>query len=323
MGKNAWIVLSSILFGGSCSDAPVQNEKDTVASVVNTIELTTEQMAGLGIQYGDVQQERMRSIIKVFGKIDLPPQNIISVNFPLGGFLKSTKLIPGMRIKKGEVLAIMEDQSIVQLQQDYLSNTIRLHQAQQEYSRQKNLSAENAGTVKSLQNAESEMKVLSYSVKGLEERLKLIGINVDVLNEQTISGRVEIKSTINGYVSKVFVNTGKYVQPTETLFELIDPEEIHAALTIFEKDLPYIRAGKEVEIRLIDDPAKVYSGDVILVDREVGDDRTATAHCHFDNRPAQLLPGMLVSAEITLENQSARITSPEYTFAGSSISRIS
>lgn len=307
MGKNAWIVLSSILFGGSCSDAPVQNEKDTVASVVNTIELTTEQMAGLGIQYGDVQQERMRSIIKVFGKIDLPPQNIISVNFPLGGFLKSTKLIPGMRIKKGEVLAIMEDQSIVQLQQDYLSNTIRLHQAQQEYSRQKNLSAENAGTVKSLQNAESEMKVLSYSVKGLEERLKLIGINVDVLNEQTISGRVEIKSTINGYVSKVFVNTGKYVQPTETLFELIDPEDIHAALTIFEKDLPYIRAGKEVEIRLIDDPAKVYSGDVILVDREVGDDRTATAHCHFDNRPAQLLPGMLVSAEISLENQSATV----------------
>jgi len=60
----------------------------------------------------------------------------------------------------------------------------------------------------------------------------------------TLQDKLQLTSTINGYVSKVNVNTGKYVQPTETLFELIDPDDIHVALTIFEKDLNNIHKGR-------------------------------------------------------------------------------
>jgi cobalt-zinc-cadmium efflux system membrane fusion protein len=57
----------------------------------------------------------------VNGKIDVPPQNMVSISVPLGGYLKSTKLLEGMHISKGEVIAIMEDQQYIQLQQDYLT----------------------------------------------------------------------------------------------------------------------------------------------------------------------------------------------------------
>jgi len=40
-------------------------------------------------------------VLKVNGLVDVPPQNIVSVSFPLGGYLKHTTLLPGMHVSKG------------------------------------------------------------------------------------------------------------------------------------------------------------------------------------------------------------------------------
>lgn len=287
----------------SCSGTKTAPAAEAAIEESNAINLTQDQLKVLGLQFGDPVKTSMSSIITVQGKIDLPPQNLISVNFPLGGYLKSTKLIPGMHVSKGEVIAIMEDQAIVQLQQDYLSASARLDLAGLELERQKALTEARAGTSRSLQQALAEQKLQAVAVRSLQEKLKLIGIDVNVLNESNISGQVSLRSTINGYVSKVNVNTGKYVQPTETMFELIDPEDIHVALTLFEKDLPYVQKGNQVSIHFMDEPEKPYAAEVILVNKGLDDDRTATAHCHFKVHPKNLLPGMFVEGELAVKNK--------------------
>ena len=35
----------------------------------------------------------------------------------MGGYLRSTRLLPGMHVSRGEVIAVVEDQALVQLQQ--------------------------------------------------------------------------------------------------------------------------------------------------------------------------------------------------------------
>jgi cobalt-zinc-cadmium efflux system membrane fusion protein len=172
-----------------------------------------------------------------------------------------------------------------------------------ELERQKALVEARAGTSRALQQAQAEQKLQAVAVRSLQEKLKLIGIDVNTLNESNISGQVPLRSTINGYVSKVNVNTGKYVQPTETMFELIDPEDIHVALTLFEKDLPYVQKGNQVSIHFMDEPGKPYAAEVILVNKGLDDDRTATAHCHFKVHPKNLLPGMFVEGELSVNNK--------------------
>lgn len=303
------IVLVSLLIG--CSEKKVDQKEPEVVDSLETIALTNEQLQDLQLVFGSAEKKQISSTIQVQGKIDLPPQNIISVNFALGGFLKSTKLIPGMKISKGEIIAVMEDQNIIQLQQDYLLAQSKLALTKGEYERQKSLYDANAGTSKLMQQAESEMKIQSINAKSLSEKLKLIGINVQQLNENNISGQVPIRSTINGYVSKVHVNTGKYVQPAETMFELIDPDDIHVALTLFEKDLPYVQTGDLVKVQFMQEPSKHYDAEVILVNRNVDDDRTAMAHCHFKQRPANLLPGMFVETTISVLNKQAFVLPEE------------
>lgn len=295
----------------SCQTINKTENEESSNEQQDRITLNKEQAQSLALQFGDLSNVVMSNIIRVQGKVDLPPQNLISVNFPMGGYLKQTKLIPGMQVSKGEVIAVIEDQLIVQLQQDYLSTKSRLELASLELERQKSMAEAKAGVARNLQQAEAEYRLQSITVKSLSEKLKLIGIDPTALNESNISGQVQLRSTINGYVSKVHVNTGKYVQPTETMFELIDPGDIHAALTLFEKDLPYVKKGDKVSIHFHDNRSSVYPAEVILVNRDVDDDRTAIAHCHFEKHPHDLLPGMFVEADIKVKNINAKVLPDE------------
>ncbi len=108
-------------------------------------------------------------------------------------------------------------------------------------------------------------------------------------------------------MSKVNVNTGKFVQPTDVLFELINPDDIHAALSIFEKDLGKINIGQRVKMSFVDEPEKEYDGEVILVNRNVDENRTAIAHCHFLSHPKQLLPGMFLNAKIQVKEATVNV----------------
>ncbi len=251
-----------------------------------------------GILTGTITRRKMGITLTVNGVVDVPPQNLVSVSFPPGGYLHSTRLMPGMRVKKGDVIAEMEDPSIVQLQQDYLMARARLTFLELEFNRQQRLNADKVSSDKVFEQVRSDYDGQRAMVSAYAEKLRMIGIRPEDLSPEQISRRVSLRSPINGFVSKVQVNIGKYVQPTDVLFELINPDDIHAALSIFEKDLSKVAIGQKVSISFVDEPEKSYEGEVILVNRNVDEDRVATAHCHFKSQPAQLLPGMFLNARI-------------------------
>ncbi|MBN8858346.1 MAG: efflux RND transporter periplasmic adaptor subunit [Sphingobacteriales bacterium] len=291
----------SMLF--SCH-SPQQTEAPKNEDDPNTITLTEAQIKAAGIQTGAIQRHVLNSELKVNGLVDVPPQNIISVSFPLGGYLKSADLLPGMHVSKGEVIAIMQDQNLIQLQQDYLIARAKLEYLEKDYERQKMLNENKVNADKVFQQASADFTSQKVQVKGYEEKLRLIGINPERLNDKTISRTVPIYSPINGFVSKVNINIGKYVNPSDVLFELINPDDIHAALTVFEKDLGKVKPEQKVMVTFVDDPEKEYECEVILVTKNVDNNRSALVHCHFEKQPRQLLPGMFLNARIMINNAS-------------------
>jgi len=311
----------------ACSSADKAVEIEASASSIkNEVVLTAEQVSKAQIVTGELITQKMNTIVTVNGVVDVPPQNMVSVSFPLGGYLKYTKLLPGMHVSRGEIIAQMEDQSLVQLQQDYLVTKAKLEYLEKEYNRQKELNADKVNSDKTLQQVTADYTSQKIMLKGYAEKLRLINISPERLTEEKISRQVALYSPINGYVSKVNVNTGKFVQPTDVLFELINPDDIHAALSIFEKDLGKVSIGQKVKISFVDEPEKEYQGEVILVNRNVDENRTAIAHCHFLSHPKQLLPGMFLNARIQVkevmvnvlpEGAIVRFENKEYVFTSS------
>jgi cobalt-zinc-cadmium efflux system membrane fusion protein len=308
--KKSFYYIAALLLSASCSsptEKAVEAEKPVDENVVT---LTDAQIKNAVIETGPVQSQNMNAVLKVNGVVDVPPQNIVSVSFPLGGYLKHTTLLPGMPVNKGQVIGIIEDQALVQLQQDYLMALARLHYLQQEYDRQKELSEQQVSAAKTFQQAQADFAAQKVLVKGLAEKLRLININPGTLNENTISRSVSLYSPINGFVSKVNVNIGKFVNATDVLFELINPDDIHAALTVFEKDMPKIKVDQLVKVSFVDEPGREYDCAVILVTRNVDANRSGIIHCHFKTRPKNLLPGMFLNATIHIENVPS-LTVPE------------
>ena len=298
--KNLLIIAAGIisLSQMACSSAPAVKEETPAAADETTVTLTDQQIKNSGIEVGSFTDRTISETIRFSGMVDVPPQNIVSVSFPLGGYLKSTKLLPGMHVSKGESIAIIEDQSLVQLQQDYLMARSKLNLAKLEYERQKSLNETKTASDKIFQQAGAEYENYRVLVMGLGEKLRLININPDKLSGSSISRMVSIPSTINGFVSKVNVNIGKYVQPQDILFELINPTDIHAALTVFEKDLNKVKNGQKVMVSFVDEPEQLYQAEVILITKNVDENRSGVVHCHFEKLPENLKPGMYINASL-------------------------
>lgn len=291
----------------ACSSKNKTEESESTETVETSVSLTDAQLKNAGLEIVQLQQRSVSSVLKLNGRIDVPPQNIVSISVPLGGYLKSTKLLPGMHVKKGEVIAIVEDQQYIQLQQDFLTAKARIGFTEAEYLRQKELNESKASSDKIYQQAEAEFKSQKILISALGEKLKLTGINTNQLTEQNITRSIQLHSPIDGYVSKVNVNIGKYVAPTEVLFELINPTDIHLALTVFEKDVNKLFIGQKLVSYTNSEPENKHHGDIILIGKDLGPDRSTEVHCHFNDYDKTLTPGTYMNAEIEVKNKTAWI----------------
>lgn len=308
MKSNQIFAIAGISLMLACT-ANKKEEQKVVASllkkdsaILNVIRLTAEQLKTANLTIGQVQNRDMHQVLKVNGLIDVPPSNIVSVSIPLGGYLKKTNLIPGMFVKKGALLAVIEDPIYIQLQQDYLTAKSRLAYLDADFIRQRDLNMTKSTSDKIYQLAKSDFESQKYLVKSLQEKLKLIGIDPVQLNETTISRSINFNSPINGYVTKVNVNIGKYVTPTDVLFEIVDPSDLHVRLIVYENDVSNLKIGNEVVFTTNNDLSKKYIAHVAVITPNINEERTTDVHCHLVNENVRLYPGTYVNAEISLNN---------------------
>lgn len=276
----------------------------------NVVVLTAAEMQTAGMEVGLPQKGMTSTFVEVNGLVDVPPQNVVSVSFPMGGYLASSHLLPGMKVRRGQVLAQMKDPALIQLQQDYLIARSRVGFLQKEYERQKLLNATKTTSDKVLEQTQSEYQAQRILMNSLRQKLQLIGLPAASLHEDNIRQSVPLYAPIDGYVSAVHVHTGQYVTPSDVLFELVNPRDLHVALKVFEKDLPYIRVGQPVKVRLVNKPGEEFEAKVSLIGPNLDADRSAVVHCHLLRRAEELLPGMFASARIAVENKEA-LTVPE------------
>ncbi|WP_291402518.1 efflux RND transporter periplasmic adaptor subunit [Daejeonella sp.] len=300
--KNIYLIAFAFLITACGSGTEQETSTEASNSTENVVVLNEKQLNAAKLSFAKLEEKAIGSIITANGSIDVPPQNMISVSVPLGGYLKSTKLLPGLQIRKGDVIAIMEDQQYIQMQQDYLTTKAKLVYSKSEFERQKELNASKASSDKVFQQIQMEYNTLRISLNSLEQKLKMINIKPESITENNISSSIKIFSPINGFVAQVNVNIGKFVNPSDILFELIDPSNIHLNLKIFEKDLNKLSIGQKLIAYSNNDPSKKYEAKINLISRDLSSERIAEVHCHFESADKSLAPGMYMNAEIQLKN---------------------
>jgi cobalt-zinc-cadmium efflux system membrane fusion protein len=104
-------------------------------------------------------------------------------------------------------------------------------------------------------------------------------------------------SPIKGYLKTVNVNIGKYVSPTDILFEVVNSDKLFLELTLFEKDAEKVVPGQKINF-FINNETEEHEAVISQTGKSISDDRTFRVYATISSSCKNLLPGMYVSALI-------------------------
>jgi cobalt-zinc-cadmium efflux system membrane fusion protein len=295
----SFIILSAFIVAlSSCNNDKKSMKVEEVEVIPDSIvELRDDQVKLSGIETGAIEMRSLSGTLKVSGLVAVAPQNLATVSAPLGGFVKSASLMPGSTVTKGQTLAILENQEFIDIQQNYLETKNKLEYAEAEYKRQNELYKNEVSSTKNMQQVTTEYKSLKTQVKALEQKLALVGINPSNLTDDNISRSIPVVSPISGYVKTVNVNIGKFVSPSDVLFEIVNSDNLFLELTLFEKDADKASAGQKIRF-LINNESEQHEAVIYQTGKSISADKTYKVYATVSGNCRNVLPGMYVNAEI-------------------------
>ncbi|MEI6456639.1 MAG: efflux RND transporter periplasmic adaptor subunit [bacterium] len=299
------ITALSLLLIVSCQGKKEQKTEEREVLAENAIELNADQYANAGILLGKVDQQLVSAVLKVNGTVNVTPQNLASVSAPLGGFVKSTSLVQGIAVAKGQNLATIENFTFIEIQQNYLETKAKYQYAETEFRRHSELYKDQVYSEKNVQQTETEYKTLKAQLKGLEQKLIALGIDPETLTEDRITSLLPVVAPIGGYIKSVNINIGKYISPSDVLCEIVNPANVILELVVFEKDVQKVSNGQKVTFSSPNEPGKAWTGVIYQAGKALDNDKTTMVYASIDNPRNTLLSGMYVNGEIQVSNNNA------------------
>lgn len=272
------------------------------------VSLTQAQYDVAAIELGQPTSRVMHTILKVNGVLDVPAQNQVSVSVPVGGYIRQIDLEPGMQVRKGQTLVVLENPEFIQLQQDYLDTKAKLEYADLEFARQQELSRDNVSALKVFQQTRANRQSLQAQQAGLHQRLAMLRINAATLTPDRLTRTITVPSPVSGFVTDVPVNNGRFVNPADVLVQITDLNHPHVRLNIFEKDISQIHRGQTIRFAMGDDTGGsatqlAHTGEIFLIGKSIAADRTIPVLVHPEGNPADYIPGGYVSAQVAINTQ--------------------
>lgn len=233
------------------------------------------------------------------GVITVPPQRQATVTLTMGGSIHSTNLLPGSYVRRGEVIATLENPEFIQLQQTYLESAAQAEYLEKEYNRQKMLSEQEAASQKRFQQSKADYLSMKSRMDAAAAQLKLLQVDVRQLHDQGIEPYLQVKAPLDGYVTNMKVNLGTYLNAGEPICDIINKGETLLELTAYEKDLDYLQVGSSVEFQVNGMGSQTFEATVITIGQEVDDvNRSLQVYARVKDQNSRFRPGMYVSAKI-------------------------
>ena len=269
------------------------------------LELTEIQMKAMDIQLGTIELKNLSNVIKASGQLAVPPQRRADVNVLMGGVIRRIYPLEGQSVKKGQVIAIIENTQLAEIQEEYVTAKNSFSFTAAELKRQQELDEANAGTKKKLQEAQANYNSEKARLGAMEKQLRQLGINPASAESGNINTHMNVTAPISGTVGHISVNTGAFANPGNSLMEIIDNSQIHCDLIVFEKDLFRVKIGQKVRFILANQNNREITGRIYGINKSFEDEgKGIIVHAIIeDANTFGLIPGMYVTALINVGSE--------------------
>jgi membrane fusion protein (multidrug efflux system) len=198
----------------------------------------------------------------------------------------------GMRVQKGQVLALLDDDAA------------------------RNKLAQAVGTLKKTQAAyDKSEKGLALKITPRadydRDMFDLETQKAVVAGAQLDLSYTRIVAPISGVIAKRSIKLGNLVQTNQNLFQIVDMDPLQAVLNVPERDLATLKPGQPVQMKVDALSGRAFTGTIAriapVVDAASG---TFRATCEFRDTSQTLKPGMFGRIEVAYDQRHDALVVP-------------
>ena len=263
------------------------------------VHLSQLKYSSLGFKVDEIPTRPLSGVVEANGQLEVPPQHEATVTAILGANVTSIVVIEGDKVKKGQTLATLAHPNLSQLQTNYVRAYNQMQFLEKEYDRQKKLYEESVGSGKTFQQTQADYLSMKGEVKGYEAQLRQLSLNVEKIQRGDIYQNVPVVSPIDGYIEKVEVQIGQFVDPQKTMFMIVNNDHIHADLMVFEKDVYKVKKGQDIFFTVESVPGATLKAKIYSVGKQFEQNPKAVhVHAEIDKKEDFLIPGMYINGKI-------------------------
>jgi cobalt-zinc-cadmium efflux system membrane fusion protein len=272
------------------------------------IHLTIEQIETMDIKFGDFSQLKVNDYLSATATLGLPPNAYAAVSARAAGFIRNARnYVEGDYVKRGAVIAYLENPEFIEHQRQYLETAAELVFLRQELDRQETLVNNDAGILREVQRLRSQVAAKTANVKGIQQRLQYLGIKTDDLTPDNITQRITLFSPRSGFITSISLHDGMYVEPSTQLMEVIDEQHLHLELDVFERDIAKLEKGQRVTYQIPALGNQRYEAEVHVIGKEFNsENKTVRVHAHLKGDQPKFIRDLFAEARIWLTDQTVQ-----------------
>lgn len=270
------------------------------------IEITKEQFESEKMEFGEPTLSPFAELVHFTGTVVPSVNGRAQISLPAQGLITRIYCKPGQLISKGTLLFEVSGNEFIDMQKDFAESAATLSRLKIDFERQKELMDENIGAKKDFIIAESLYNVEKAKFNALKIKLEILGLNSKQIEEGKFYTSYSVKAPIKGFVTNINTNIGQYVEPQQTIAEIIDSESFQIKLSVFEKDISKVKEGQDVDFYLTGNKMEKYSAKINLVGKSINSD-TKSIDCFAEIKNSginTLVSNQFIEGEVIVDSDS-------------------
>jgi membrane fusion protein, heavy metal efflux system len=292
----------------SCHRSEAASEPAGPQPPAGQVWLTAQQARDAKIEVQTIAEQDVDDTILTSGRVALEDLRSAHIFTPVTGRVAKIGATLGMRVKKGDPLALIESPDIGNAVSDVHKAEADLIAAEHDFKRKKELFEQKAGSAADQEASEDSWRKATAEVERARQKAYLLRAG----NVDTVTQTFSLTSPIDGEVLMMNINPGMEVQgqysggATQELFTIGEIDKVWVLGDLYEMDLARVQIGSPAAVTSVAYRDKVFNGHVDWVSGML-DPNTRTTHVRatFDNPDRLLRPEMYVTVQISVEQKKA------------------
>ena len=262
------------------------------------VELSEEAFKELRLGFEKVQERELAPALEVAAELVPDPDRRADVGSRTAARVVEFRVKVGDRVERGTPLAVLESPEVGKARAELTAATARAEVARAAFAREKSLVEARATSQKEVQEAEGAKRTADAELAAARTLLATFGASAGDEGDAD-PARLVLRSPIRGTVVARTAHVGQSVEPTGTLVQVVDLDQLWLEAQVYEREMRFVAAGQPVQVEGRAYPGEVFRGKVERVGETLDEKtRAVSVRVSLPNPGHRLKPGMFATARI-------------------------